>query len=423
MGHPDPGLLGGRGLVVSLVSMGNRELLENTKNLLSNYRQPPLVMVRGEGSRIWDADGREYLDYSGGIAVLSVGHCHPTLAAAIGKQAATLMHTSNLFYTDKALLLADQITKRTGFSRVYFANSGTEANEALIKLGRRWHYEHGDKNRFELVATHQSFHGRSMGAVTLTGQPKYHAGMGPMMGGVVHVKYDDLAAMDAVITDKTAAVFLEPIQAEGGILVPSEGYLEGVRKLCDARGALLFFDEVQTGYGRTGKFLGREHSGVMPDACSLAKGIGGGFPLAAIALSEKLADGLPVGSHGSTFGGNPLACAAGLAVLEVFDAEKLVENAHTLGEYLGAQLSEMASDASLPAAVEMRGRGLLRGIRVGAEYDAMQVLAAMRNEGVLASTAGADVVRLAPALNTTKADADRVLAVLRAALAGATKKA
>jgi len=244
-----------------------------------------------------------------------------------------------------------------------------------------------------------------------------------MMGGVVHVAYDDLAAMDAAITDKTAAVILEPIQAEGGILVPSDGYLEGVRELCDARGALLFFDEVQTGYGRTGKFLGREHSGVIPDACSLAKGIGGGFPLAAIALTEKLADGLPVGSHGSTFGGNPLACAAGLAVLEIFDAENLVENARTLGDYLGAQLSEMASDATLPAAAQMRGRGLLRGLRVAPEYDAMQVLAAMRNEGVLASTAGADVVRLAPALNTTKSDVDRVLAVLRAALAGATKKA
>ncbi|MBX7193916.1 MAG: acetylornithine/succinylornithine family transaminase [Sandaracinaceae bacterium] len=402
--------------------MGNRELLEKSKNLLSNYRQPPLVMVRGQGSRIWDADGREFLDYSGGIAVLSVGHCHPKLADAIAKQAATLMHTSNLFYTDKALLLADQITTRTGFSRVYFANSGTEANEALIKLGRRWHYEHGRKERVEIVSTHQSFHGRTMGAVTLTGQPKYHAGMGPMMGGVVHVKYDDLEAMRGAITDKTAAVILEPIQAEGGILVPSDGYLEGVRKLCDERGALLFFDEVQTGYGRTGKFLGREWSGVVPDACSLAKGIGGGFPLGAIALTEALADGLPVGTHGSTFGGNPLACAAGLAVLEIFDEERLVENAHEVGSFLGAQLAEMAADASLPAAVEARGRGLLRGIRVDAGYDALAVLAAMRELGVLASTAGADVVRLAPALNTTKAEASHVLGVLRTALAQATKK-
>jgi predicted acetylornithine/succinylornithine family transaminase len=402
--------------------MGNRELLEKSKHLLSNYRQPALVMVRGEGSRIWDADGREYLDYSGGIAVLSVGHCHPKLAAAIAKQASTLMHTSNLFYTDKALLLADEITKRTGFSRVYFANSGTEANEALIKLGRRWHYEHGRKERVEIVATHQSFHGRTMGAVTLTGQPKYHAGMGPMMGGVVHVKYDDLDAMRGAITDKTAAVILEPIQAEGGILVPSEGYLAGVRKICDERGALLFFDEVQTGYGRTGKFLGREHSGVIPDACSLAKGIGGGFPLGAIALTEALADGLPVGTHGSTFGGNPLACAAGLAVLEIFDEEKLVENAHEVGGYLGVQLAEMAADASLPAAAEARGQGLLRGIRVAEGYDAMAVLATMRELGVLASTAGGDVVRLAPALTTTKAEADRVLGTLRTALSQATKK-
>jgi predicted acetylornithine/succinylornithine family transaminase len=402
--------------------MGNRELLEKAKNLLPNYRQPPLVMVRGEGSRIWDADGREYLDYSGGIAVLSVGHCHPKLTAAIAKQAATLIHTSNLFYNDKALELASEITRRTGFSRVYFANSGTEANEALIKLARRWHYEHGRPERVEIVSTHHSFHGRTMGALSLTGQPKYHAGMGPLMGGVVHVPYDDVDAMRAAITERTAAVILEPIQAEGGILVPSDGYLAAVRECCDERGALLFFDEVQTGYGRTGRFLGREWSGVVPDACSLAKGIAGGFPLGAIALTEALADGLPVGSHGSTYGGNPLACAAGLAVLEIFDEEGLVENAERVGDYLGVQLAEMAADATLPAAAEMRGRGLLRGLRVAAGYDAMQVLAGMRELGVLASIAGGDVVRLAPPLGTTKAEADRALGALRASLGQAKKR-
>jgi predicted acetylornithine/succinylornithine family transaminase len=402
--------------------MGNRELLEKAKNLLPNYRQPPLVMVRGEGSRIWDADGREYLDYSGGIAVLSVGHCHPKLTAAIAKQAATLIHTSNLFYNDRALELASEITRRTGFSRVYFANSGTEANEALIKLARRWHYEHGRPERVEIVSTHHSFHGRTMGALSLTGQPKYHAGMGPLMGGVVHVPYDDVDAMRAAITERTAAVILEPIQAEGGILVPSDGYLAAVRECCDERGALLFFDEVQTGYGRTGRFLGREWSGVVPDACSLAKGIAGGFPLGAIALTEALADGLPVGSHGSTYGGNPLACAAGLAVLEIFDEEGLVENAERVGDYLGVQLAEMAADATLPAAAEMRGRGLLRGLRVAAGYDAMQVLAGMRELGVLASIAGGDVVRLAPPLGTTKAEADRALGALRASLGQAKKR-
>jgi acetylornithine/N-succinyldiaminopimelate aminotransferase len=397
----------------------NAQLLENTPALLPNYRQPPMVMTRGQGRRIWDADGREYLDFSGGIAVLSVGHCHPVLAKAIADQAATLMHTSNLFYTEKELLFAAELVKRTGFSRVYFGNSGTEANEALIKLGRRWHYEQGDKERTELVSTIHSFHGRTMGAVTLTGQPKYHAGMGPMLPGVHHIAYGDLSAMEAIVTDKTAAVFLEPIQAEGGIIVGSDAYLRGVREICDRKGALLFFDEVQTGFGRTGKFLGREWSGVMPDACSLAKGIGGGFPLSAMVCTEKLAHGLPVGSHGTTFGGNPLACAAGLAVLQIFDDEKLVENAQTMGQYLGERLEKMAHEGALPAAHEARGRGLLRGLKVASGFDPMGVLSKMRDAGVLASTAGGDVIRLAPALNVTKAECDQALEVMHAAFASA----
>jgi len=397
----------------------NAQLLENTPSLFPNYRQPPIVMVRGKGTQIWDADGREYLDFSGGIAVLSVGHCHPTLSKAIADQAATLMHTSNLFFTDKELLLAGELVRRTGFSRVYFANSGTEANEALIKLGRRFHYEQGDAARTELVSTIHSFHGRTMGAVTLTGQPKYHAGMGPMVPGVSHIAYGDLAAMEAAITDKTAAVFLEPIQAEGGIIVGTDAYLKGVREICDRKGALLFFDEVQTGYGRTGKFLGREWSGVMPDACSLAKGIGGGFPLGAMVCTEKLSGGLPVGSHGSTFGGNPLACAAALAVLKIFDEEGLIANAHELGSYVGEQLAAMASDDALPAAAEHRGRGLLQGLRVATGFDPMGVLVKMREAGMLASTAGGDVIRLAPPLNVSKEDCDRALTILRAALADA----
>lgn len=397
----------------------NAQLLENKGSLFPNYRQPPIVMVRGKGTQIWDADGREYLDFSGGIAVLSVGHCHPVLSKAIADQAATLMHTSNLFFTDKELLLAGELVRRTGFSRVYFANSGTEANEALIKLGRRYHYEQGDAARTELVSTIHSFHGRSMGAVTLTGQPKYHAGMGPMVPGVSHIAYGDLEAMEHAVTDKTAAVFLEPIQAEGGIIVGSDAYLKGVREICDRKGALLFFDEVQTGYGRTGKFLGREWSGVMPDACSLAKGIGGGFPLGAMVCTEKLSGGLPVGSHGSTFGGNPLACAAALAVLKIFDEEGLIANANEMGTYVGEQLAAMAKDDALPAAAEHRGRGLLQGLRVATGFDPMGVLLKMREAGLLASTAGGDVIRLAPPLNVSKADCDRALSTLRTAFAEA----
>jgi acetylornithine/N-succinyldiaminopimelate aminotransferase len=402
----------------------NRDLLDRAKLVqLGNYKPAPFVLTRGQGCRVWDADGREYLDLSGGIAVLSVGHAHPRLAKAIADQAAVLMHTSNLFYNDKSILLAAELTARTGFDRVYFCNSGTEANEALLKLARRWHYERGDKGRTEFVATNNSFHGRSFGALSVTGQPKYHAGMEPLLPGVHFVPFADLAAMERAIGPKTAAVIVEPVQAEGGIIVPPVGYLEGLRKLCDERGALLLFDEVQTGYGRTGKFLGREWSGVRPDACSLAKGIGGGFPLGAVLVTRKVEDGLPPGSHASTFGGNPLACAAGLAVLEIFDSEKLVENAQRVGEHLGAALARLAADVSIPAAAEARGRGLLRGIRVAESYDPMLTLAAVRERGLLLSIAGGDVLRVSPPLNVTTDDIDRGIEILEAVLRDAPKKA
>jgi acetylornithine/N-succinyldiaminopimelate aminotransferase len=402
----------------------NRELLEQAqRTYLPNYRQAPFVLARGKGCRVWDVEDREFLDFSGGIAVLSVGHAHPTLAQAIADQAGRLIHTSNLFYSDRAIELATEITRRTGFDRVYFASSGTEANEALIKIGRRWHYERGDKERTELVATHNSFHGRTMGAVTLTGQPKYHAGFGPMLPDVLHIAYGDLDAMDKAIGKRTAAVFLETIQAEGGLVVGTDDYLRGVREICDRAGALLFFDEVQTGYGRTGKFLGREHSGVMPDACSLAKGIGGGFPLAAMAITEKLANGLPVGAHGSTFGGNPLACAAGLAVLRIFDEEKLVGNAETMGRYLGEQLASLVSDPALPAAIEVRGKGLLQGVRLSPDHDPLATLGKLRDHSVLASIAGGDVIRFAPPLNVARVEIDEAVVGLRKALADAPRAA
>ncbi|MCZ7686212.1 MAG: aminotransferase class III-fold pyridoxal phosphate-dependent enzyme [Sandaracinaceae bacterium] len=251
----------------------NAELIEKARRaLLPNYQPPPFVLAEGRGCRVRDVEGHEYLDFSGGIAVLSVGHAHPTLAAAIAEQAGRLLHTSNLFYNDKSIELAARLTERTVFDRVYLGNSGAEANEALLKLARRWHYEHGRPERVELVAAHQSFHGRTMGALSLTGQPKYHTGMGPLVPGITHVPYNDLEALRAAVGERTAAVLLEPIQGEGGLVVGEDDYLRGARALCDERGALLFFDEVQTGYGRTGRFLGREHSGVVPDGCSLAKG-------------------------------------------------------------------------------------------------------------------------------------------------------
>ncbi|MBX3270242.1 MAG: acetylornithine/succinylornithine family transaminase [Sandaracinaceae bacterium] len=383
--------------------------------LLPNYRPPPLVLTEGEGCRVRDVEGRELLDFSGGIAVLSVGHAHPRLADAIAAQARRLVHTSNLFYNDRAIELAAALVARTPFDRVYFANSGAEANEALLKLARRWHHDHGRPERVEIVSAEASFHGRTMGALALTGQPKYHVGMGPMVGGVRHVPYGEPDAMRAAIGPTTAAVLLEPMQGEGGLVTPPPGYLAAVRALCDERGALLFFDEVQTGIGRTGTFLGAEHDGVVPDGCSLAKGMGGGFPIGAMLVREALADGLPPGSHASTFGGNPLACAAALAVLSIVDDEGLVENARAMGERLGAGLEALAREHACVA--EARGRGLLRGVRIEGA-DPLALLGRLRDaHGMLASLAGGDVIRLAPPLTVSAADVDEGLARLRALFA------
>lgn len=416
-------MLRGRSCYTAEMTTSEESLLATARAVqLGNYRPAPMVLTRGEGRRVWDASGKEYLDLAAGIAVCSVGHSHPTLARAIATQAARLMHVSNLFYNDRAIELAAEIVERTPFDRIYFGNSGTEANEAMLKLARRYHYGRGDAHRVEVVSTWHSFHGRTMGSLTLTGQPKYHLGMGPLVGGVVHVDYDDLDALRAAVGPNTAAVILEPIQAEGGIRVPSDGYLRGARELCDAAGALLLFDEVQTGYGRTGKFLGQAHSGVVPDACSLAKGIAGGFPLSAMAVTERLADALPPGSHASTFGGNPLACAAGLAVLTIFDEEDLVENASRVGAHLRARLEGLVSDETLAVATEARGRGLLQGVRLAPEVDPVALHAALVDAGLLATIAGGDVVRISPALNITIDEIDEGVDRLESMLRRAPRK-
>ncbi|MFW6051656.1 MAG: aspartate aminotransferase family protein [Myxococcota bacterium] len=401
-----------------MTAKSNQELVDMALRVqLGNYRPSPIVLTRGRGCRVEDADGKAYLDLSGGIAVLSVGHAHPVLADAIAEQAHRLMHVSNLFYNDRAIELADALARRTAFDRFFFCNSGTEANEAMIKLARRYHHERGDAERVELVATTHGFHGRTLGALSVTGQDKHKVGMGPLLPAVKHVPYDDPAALERAMGPRTAAVVLEPIQAEGGIRVPADGYLRRVRELCDAHGALMLLDEVQTGFGRTGTFLGAEHEGVVPDACALAKGIAGGFPLGALAVTERVAAGLPPGSHASTFGGNPLACAAALAVLRIFDEEGLVERARTAGAHLGSRLEALVADGTLPAAAEARGRGLLRGIRLAEGVDPAAALAACRTRGLLLSLAGGNVLRFTPPLNVTPAELDEGVELARSALA------
>jgi acetylornithine/N-succinyldiaminopimelate aminotransferase len=387
---------------------------------LANYAPASFVLTHGRGRHVTDASGREYLDLSGGISVLSVGHCHPTLASAIGEQAARLMHVSNLFYNDRAIELAQAICTRTPFARVYFCNSGSEANESLLKLARRYHYDRGDTKRVEFLATHNSFHGRTMGSLSVTGQPKYQKGMGPLLQDVRFIDFNDVDALDAAVTEKTAAVIFEPIQAEGGIIVASEPFVREARRICDERGALLFLDEIQTGYGRTGRFLAQEWFDVVPDACSLAKGIGGGFPLGAMAVTERLSEGLPPGSHASTFGGNPLACAAGLAVLHIFDEEGLIENARLLGGHLAGQLARM--DARLDATASTRGMGLLQGLILAEDVDPAATLAAIQQAGLLVTLAGGHVIRVSPSLNVTKGELDQGLEMLETVLSDAPRK-
>ncbi|MFT3921190.1 MAG: acetylornithine/succinylornithine family transaminase [Myxococcales bacterium] len=391
------------------------KLIETAKQVqLGNYRPAPLVLAEGHGVRVRDVDGREYLDLSAGLAVTSVGHSHPKLARAIAEQASKLMHVSNLWYNEPAILFAVALTARTGFDRVFFCNSGTEANEALLKLARHYQFGAGHPERVGIVSTIASFHGRTMGALTLTGQPKYHEGMGPMVGGVTHVPYGDLAAMEAAVGADTAAVIVEPIQAEGGIFVPSSGYLAGLRALCDRTGALLLFDEVQTGCGRTGPYLGGQADGVTPDACSLAKGIAGGFPLGAILLREKFAGALPPGTHASTFGGNALACAAGLAVLEIFEQENVLANVVARGAELEAQTRAIV--ARFPQlALEARGRGLLRGIVLAKVLDPAAALARLRERGVLATLAGGNVLRICPALTISAEELAEGMAIVESA--------
>jgi predicted acetylornithine/succinylornithine family transaminase len=398
-----------------------QDMLRTAKEVqFGNYAPAPFVLTHGRGRRVTDASGREYLDLSGGIAVLSVGHSHPTLAAAIAEQASRLMHVSNIFYNDRAIELAESICARTPFDKVYFCNSGSEANEALLKLARRYHHDQGDQKRTEFVSTLNSFHGRTMGSLSLTGQRKYHLGMEPLVQGVSFVDFNDLAALDAAVTDRTAAVIFEPIQAEGGIIMGTEEFVKGARRICDERGALLFFDEIQTGYGRTGRFLAQEWFDTVPDACSLAKGIGGGFPLGAMAVTERLAGGLPPGSHASTFGGNPLACAAGLAVLRIIDEEGLVDNSRRLGEYLAGRLAEI--DSRLSSTVGTRGIGLLQGIVLADDVDPAATLAAVHAAGLLLTLAGGNVVRISPSLNVTRDELDEGLSILEKVLADAPRQ-
>jgi predicted acetylornithine/succinylornithine family transaminase len=386
--------------------------------LLNNYRQAPIVMARGEGCTLWDVDGRRYLDMTAGIAVCVLGHGHAGLADAIAAQARRLVHASNLYFIENQLRLADALASRAFRGRAFFCNSGTEANEAALKLARRYQSVVKQRpDRIELVAFEGSFHGRTMGALAVTGQPKYRADFGPLVEPVRFLPFGDAAAARAAIGDKTCAVILEPIQAEGGIVLPPPGYLQDLRRLCTESGTVLIFDEVQTGVGRTGTFYGFENEGVVPDVVTLAKGLAGGVPIGAMLANEEVGRGFEPGTHASTFGGNPLAAAAALYVQHTIDAEGLLARSRDVGAHLGSALLRLA-ERRRPRTRGARGRGLLQGLVV--EGDAGSVVARAREQGLLVSVAGGNVVRFVPPLVVSKAEIDEAVSIIDGVLAQAS---
>src|SRR5512139_166975 len=387
--------------------------------LTPNYRQAPVVLVRGEGSRVWDADGKEYLDCIAGIATVALGHCNPVLVRALEDQARTLWHVSNLFYNPRAVELAEALVRSSSFARrVFLCNSGAESNEAMLKLARKFHADAGHPERNEIVACEDSFHGRTMFALAATGQPKYHHGFEPLVPGVRFVPYGDAAALASALGPRTAAFIVEPIQGEAGVMPAPAGYLAKAREITRKAGALLCFDEVQTGMGRTGRMWAHEWEGVTPDLMSAAKALANGYPMGALLATEEAGVHLGPGSHASTFGGNALGAAVALAALA--EIRRILPEAERVSARLFERLGALATPTGRIAGV--RGRGMLLGILVRG-VDATEVVRVAREGGLLANAIGTDVVRLAPALTLTAAEADLAVDRLAAAIAAAPARA
>ncbi len=385
----------------------SRDLYEHV--MVPNYAPVSVVPVDGRGARVWDQDGTEYIDFAGGIAVNALGHCHPDLVEALTRQARRLWHTSNIFANEPAIRLAHALTQASFADRVFFANSGAEANEAAFKLARRYGVRTGGEEKHEIVATLNSFHGRSLFTVSVAGQPKYSEGFGPPIAGIRHVAFNDIQALEAAVSSRTCAVVIEPVQGESGVLPACHAYLLRARELCNRHGALLIFDEVQTGMGRLGTLFGYQHFDVVPDVMTLAKAIGCGFPLAAMLATEEAARHLEVGTHGSTFGGNPLACAVGEVVLKIIDQPALLRGVQIRHARFVSALTAIGKRYDLFH--EVRGLGLLLGCVLTDRWkgQAKQVMNCCLEHGVMVLQAGPDVIRLAPSLVIAEAEIDEGL--------------
>ena len=384
--------------------------------LFQNYGRQPIVIERGEGTRVYDVDGREYLDFVGGLAVTALGHAHPAVTKAVAEQAERLVHVSNLYYTTPMIELARLLVEHSPLDRVFFCNSGAEAVEAAIKLARRFgHDERGGAHG--VIAMEDGFHGRSLGALAATGTARYREPFAPMPPGFRHVPWNDLDALRAATDEGTVAVLMEPVQGEGGVNEPAEGYLRGVRDWCDERGLLLILDEIQTGVGRTGTLWAHEREGVEPDVMCVAKGLAGGLPIGAVLAREALAGHLVPGDHGTTFGANPVTAAAGVAVLRHILDNDVLGAARRASERLTARLRAM--EDRLPAVTEVRGRGLLLAVSLSAEV-APDVVAACRERGLLVNNVRPDRIRLMPPLIVEDGEIDRACDILEEAIRWAT---
>jgi acetylornithine/N-succinyldiaminopimelate aminotransferase len=393
--------------------MNNLEIAALTdKYVARTYARIPIALVRGRGTKVWDAEGKEYLDFLAGIAVNSLGHCHPAIVRAIREQSKKLLHVSNLYHILPQSELARELCNHSFAERVFFCNSGAEANEAAIKLVRRYGLEKlGGK--YEILSTHNSFHGRTLATLTATGQEKIRAGYDPLPTGFRQVPYNDLPAIEEAIDEKkTAAILVEPIQAEGGVNVPDEAYMRGLRELCDQRGILLIFDEVQTGMGRTGTLFGYEHFAIKPDIMTLAKALGGGLPLGAMLAREEIATSFGPGSHASTFGGNPVACSAGLVVMQTLLGGAL-KNCLQMGQYFVKGLEALQKRFSFIR--EVRGKGLMIGMEL--EIEGSKVADSCMQEGLLLNCTAYKVLRFVPPLTIKRNEIDRGLDILEKVLA------
>jgi acetylornithine aminotransferase/acetylornithine/N-succinyldiaminopimelate aminotransferase len=392
-----------------------KQLLDTgNKHLMAFTKRAPVALVRGEGMRVWDSDGKEYLDFTGGIAVTALGHSHPRVVGTMREQATTLLHVSNLFHIPQQTHLAKLLCEHSFADRVFFSNSGAEANEAAIKLARKWAKEHGASDRGDIITMRGGFHGRTLATVTATAQEKYHHGFEPLPGGFKYVPFNDLRAVERAIDSHTAGIMVEPIQGEGGVNIPDDGYLPGLRKLCDEAGICLIFDEIQTGIGRTGRLWGYEHAGVAPDVMTLAKALANGVPIGATLATDEVAAAFSPGAHGSTFGGNPFATAVGLTVLTTLLEERLPERADRMGRVLLAELEKLRARRS--AAVKaVRGRGCLVGIDLAPPV--ADVLAACRERGLLVLSAGDNTLRLAPSLVLDETDVTKAVGIIESAVA------